>query len=113
MITTFEQFKSKAFPFQQIAVKLYEKDPSKLTSVDEAIPAVSTSSDLSDDEEEDSNLAEIKADPVEVVPNMSLAPPTHQEADHSTDSDTVSHENETFRKILNKYIFRTHSSQVC
>ena len=39
---------------QQIAVKLYEKDPSKLTSVDEPLPTVSTSSDLSD--EEDSNL---------------------------------------------------------
>merc|ERR1740128_1180413 len=73
---------------QQIAVKLYEKDPSKLTSVDEAIPAVSTSSDLSDDEEEDSNLAEIKQEPMEVVPNMSLAPPP--EAEHSTDSDTDS-----------------------
>ena len=69
-------------------MKLYEKDPSKLTSVDEAIPAVSTSSDLSDDEEEDSNLAEIKQEPMEVVPNMSLAPPP--EAEHSTDSDTVS-----------------------
>ena len=71
MITTIKQFKSKPFPFQQIAVKLYEKDPSKLTSVDEAIPAVSTSSDLSDDdEEEDSNLAEIKEEPQE--PNVGL-----------------------------------------
>ena len=70
-------------------MKLYEKDPSKLTSVDEAIPAVSTSSDLSDDEEEDSNLAEIKQEPMEVVPNMSLAPPP-VEAEHSTGSDTVS-----------------------
>ena len=88
LITTIEQFKYKSFPLQQIAVKLYEKDPSKLTSVDEAIPAVSTSSDLSDDEEEDSNLAEIKEEPMEVVPNMSLAPPP--EPEHSTDSDTVS-----------------------
>ena len=102
MITSIKEFKSKPFPFQQIAVKLYEKDPSKLTSVDEAIPAVSTSSDLSDDdEEEDSNLAEIKEEPVEVVPNMSLAPPPHQEAEHSTDSDTVSDENETFRMKSN------------
>ena len=88
LITTIEQFKYESFPLQQIAVKLYEKDPSKLTSVDEAIPAVSTSSDLSDDEEEDSNLAEIKEEPMEVVPNMSLAPPP--EPEHSTDSDTVS-----------------------
>ena len=74
-------------------MKLYEKDPSKLTSIDEAIPAVSTSSDLSDDEE-DNNLLEIKEEPMEtvpVVPNMSLAPPSHPglEAEQSTDSDTV------------------------
>ena len=67
------------FPFQQIAVKLYEKDPSKLTSMDEPLPNVSTSSDLSD--EEDSNLAgpDIKEEPVEVqevgvAPNMTAGP---------------------------------------
>ena len=49
---------------------MYEKDPSKLTSMDEPLPTVSTSSDLSD--EEDSNLAvsDIKEEPVEIVPNM-------------------------------------------
>ena len=72
---------------QQIAVKLYEKDPSKLTSVDEPLPTVSTSSDLSD--EEDSNLdagpgpatarPDIKEEPVEVqevgvAPNMTAGP---------------------------------------
>ena len=97
MKKTIEQLSKISFPFQQIAVKLYEKDPSKLTSVDEAIPAVSTSSDLSDDEEEDSNLAEIKQEPMEVVPNMSLAPPP--EAEHSTDSDTVSGK-KTFLKLV-------------
>jgi hypothetical protein len=29
-----------------MAVKLYEKDPSKLTAADETLPAVSTGSDL-------------------------------------------------------------------
>ena len=79
---------------QQVAVKLYEKDPSKLTSMDEQIPTVSTSSDLSD--EEDSNLGgvdikenslapvTIKEEPmevgqsvVEIVPNMTVPPPRH------------------------------------
>ena len=54
---------------QQMAVKLYEKDPSKLTSIDEPLPNVSTNSDVSDDE--DSNQAvtmtDIKEEPVEVV----------------------------------------------
>ena len=98
------------FPFQQIAVKLYEKDPSKLTSMDEPLPNVSTSSDLSD--EEDSNLAgpDIKEEPVEVVPNITAgvrgSPSIRQaeagprlgdrqsysssgQEDPSTDSDTV------------------------
>jgi hypothetical protein len=39
---------------QQMAVKLYEKDPSKLTAADATLPAVSTGSDRSEDE--DSNL---------------------------------------------------------
>ena len=75
------------FNFQQVAVKLYEKDPSKLTSVDEPLPTVSTSSDLSD--EEDSNLAapDIKEEPVEpVVPNMTVSGPrpgAHQAPGHS------------------------------
>ena len=113
LITTIEQLNYKSFPFQQIAVKLYEKDPSKLTSVDEAIPAVSTSSDLSDDEEEDSNLAEVKEEPMEVVPNMSLAPPpsSHQEAEHSTDSDTVGlHRTEINKQSLTCHIIRNPSS---
>ena len=90
--------------FQQIAVKLYEKDPSKLTSMDEPLPNVSTSSDLSD--EEDSNLAgpDIKEEPVEIVPNITagvrvagVPGPGDRQSSHSsgqddpsTDSDTVS-----------------------
>eukprot|EP00092_Neocalanus_flemingeri_P003719 GFUD01003996.1.p1 GENE.GFUD01003996.1~~GFUD01003996.1.p1 ORF type:complete len:2148 (-),score=343.88 GFUD01003996.1:108-6551(-) len=51
---------------QQMAVKLYEKDPSKLTSMDEPLPTVSTSSDMSEDE--DSNQApEIKEEPMEIA----------------------------------------------
>jgi len=57
---------------QQMAVKLYEKDPSKLTSLDEPLPAVSTSSDMSEDE--DSNQApEIKEEPMEMT--VSSSPP--------------------------------------
>jgi len=53
---------------QQMAVKLYEKDPSKLTSMDEPLPTVSTSSDLSEDE--DSNQApEIKEEPMDASPS--------------------------------------------
>ena len=49
-----------------MAVKLYEKDPSKLTAMDEALPNVSASSDISDDE--DSNqAADIKEEPVDVT----------------------------------------------
>lgn len=51
---------------------MYEKDPSKLTSMVEPLPTVSTSSDLSD--EEDSNLAvsDIKEEPVEIVPTKTF-----------------------------------------
>merc|ERR1719361_2976466 len=51
---------------QQMAVKLYEKDPSKLTSLDEPRPNLSNNSDISDDE--DSNqAADIKEEPVDVT----------------------------------------------
>jgi len=64
---------------QQMAVKLYEKDPSKLTSMDEPLPTVSTSSDMSEDE--DSNQApEIKEEPMEIVPTspQPASRPNHQ-----------------------------------
>jgi len=65
---------------QQMAVKLYEKDPSKLTSMDEPLPTVSTSSDMSEDE--DSNQApEIKEEPMEMMtssPQPLSRPPTNQ-----------------------------------
>ena len=79
---------------------MYEKDPSKLPSMDEPLPNVSTSSDLSD--EEDSNLAgpDIKEEPVEIVPNITAGVRTvvtgdrqsysSGQDDPSTDSDTVS-----------------------
>ena len=94
--------------FQQIAVKLYEKDPSKLTSMDEPLPTVSTSSDLSDEEDSNLAVADIKEEPVEVVPNITAGtrstlvpvPPGHDRQslssgvsgpeEHSTDSETVS-----------------------
>merc|ERR1719295_961630 len=51
---------------QQMAVKLYEKDPSKLTAMDEPRPNLSNNSDISDDE--DSNqAADIKEEPVDVT----------------------------------------------
>ena len=97
-----------------MAVKLYEKDPSKLTSLDEPRPNLSNNSDISDDE--DSNqAADIKEEPVDVttvdenppllVPETSQAvwaatafPTPHLRERHSfssgqddpsTDSDTV------------------------
>ena len=97
-----------------MAVKLYEKDPSKLTAMDEPRPNLSNNSDISDDE--DSNqAADIKEEPVDVttvdenppllVPDTSQAvwaatafPTPHLRERHSfssgqddpsTDSDTV------------------------
>ena len=52
---------------QQMAVKLYEKDPSKLTAMDEALPSLSTSSDISDDEEDSNAAPDIKEEPVDVT----------------------------------------------
>ena len=50
-----------------MAVKLYEKDPSKLTAMDEALPSLSTSSDISDDEEDSNAAPDIKEEPVDVT----------------------------------------------
>ena len=102
-----------------MAVKLYEKDPSKLTAMDEPRPNLSNNSDISDDE--DSNqAADIKEEPVDVttvdenppllVPDTSQAvwaatafPTPHLRERHSfssgqddpsTDSDTVSKQTE-------------------
>lgn len=96
---------------QQMAVKLYEKDPSKLTA--EPLPTLSNIDDDEDedDDEEDSNqAADIKEEPVDVttvdenpppiVPDTSQAvwaatafPTPHLltsgQEDPSTDSDTV------------------------
>merc|ERR1712062_47142 len=95
---------------QQMAVKLYEKDPSKLTA--EPLPTLSNIDDDEDedDDEEDSNqAADIKEEPVDVttvdenpppiVPDTSQAvwaatafPTPHLltsgQEDPSTDSDT-------------------------
>lgn len=69
---------------QQMAVKLYEKDPSKLTSMDEPLPTVSTSSDMSEDE--DSNQApEIKEEPMEVTAS---SPPPVSRPSHQTGVQT-------------------------
>jgi hypothetical protein len=57
-----------------MAVKLYEKDPSKLTAMDEPLPTVSTSSDISDDEDS-SQAADIKEEPVDVTTVDEDAPP--------------------------------------
>jgi hypothetical protein len=67
-----------------MAVKLYEKDPSKLTSMDEPLPTVSTSSDMSEDE--DSNQApEIKEEPMEVTAS---SPPPVSRPSHQTGVQT-------------------------
>ena len=122
------QSTSQCSYFQQMAVKLYEKDPSKLTSLDEPLPAVSTSSDMSEDE--DSNQApEIKEEPMEMTSSSSpplsrpapapaslaRGPPGHPAAatshherssfsssheDPSTDSETVSHSDSSSFPLL-------------
>ena len=108
-----------------MAVKLYEKDPSKLTAMDEPRPNLSNNSDISDDE--DSNqAADIKEEPVDVttvdenppllVPDTSQAvwaatafPTPHLRERHSfssgqddpsTDSDTVSKQTESAVNLL-------------
>ena len=55
-----------------MAVKLYEKDPSKLTATDEVRPSVNTGSDISD--EEDSNLEspEVKDEPFDASGQLPL-----------------------------------------
>ena len=110
---------------QQMAVKLYEKDPSKLTAMDEPRPNLSNNSDISDDE--DSNqAADIKEEPVDVttvdenppllVPDTSQAvwaatafPTPHLRERHSfssgqddpsTDSDTVNMKTESAVELV-------------
>ena len=110
---------------QQMAVKLYEKDPSKLTAMDEPRPNLSNNSDISDDE--DSNqAADIKEEPVDVttvdenppllVPDTSQAvwaatafPTPHLRERHSfssgqddpsTDSDTVKTQTESAVELV-------------
>ena len=54
-----------------MAVKLYEKDPSKLTATDEVRPSVNTGSDISD--EEDSNESpEVKDEPFDASGQLPL-----------------------------------------
>ena len=51
-----------------MAVKLYEKDPSKLTAMDEPLPNLSTGSDISDDEDSNQAIAaDIKEEPLDVT----------------------------------------------
>merc|ERR1712223_1776895 len=62
---------------QQMAVKLYEKDPSKLTAMDEPRPNLATNSDISDDEESKKAAVDVdvKEEPVDVVSVDDNPPP--------------------------------------
>ena len=59
-----------------MAVKLYEKDPSKLTAMDEPRPNLATNSDISDDEESNQAVdVDVKEEPVDVVSVDENPPP--------------------------------------
>ena len=60
-----------------MAVKLYEKDPSKLTAMDEPRPNLATNSDISDDEESSNQAVDVdvKEEPVDVVSVDENPPP--------------------------------------
>ena len=59
-----------------MAVKLYEKDPSKLTAMDEPRPNLATNSDISDDEESNQAVdVDVKEEPVDVVSVDDNPPP--------------------------------------
>ena len=60
-----------------MAVKLYEKDPSKLTAMDEPRPNLATNSDISDDEESSNQAVDVdvKEEPVDVVSVDDNPPP--------------------------------------